>query len=106
MQTKYTRKLEKDFRPMYFEDQGIFFYDFMKDKKLTDDPQVNETLQKELEKAGKFHYSLVNIEIQKVPKNPQLHKKIYKGMLGWYKVYLYCFIILFLLGFLSLIRIF
>lgn len=71
---------------MYFEEDGVYFYDFMKDKPLAADELEGEGLGQELERAGKFQYSLESIEIQKVPKNPRLHKKIYKGMLGWYKV--------------------
>ena len=86
MQFKYTQNIEKDFKPIFFDDKGILFYDFRKEKKEIKSKDQEKAFKNALEKEARFKYKLVRSEIQNAPNHHLLHQKIYKGMLGWYKV--------------------
>lgn len=86
LQTRYTSDIEKDFRPIFFDESGILFYDFRKENKELKPADQEKVYSDALEKEARFKFKLLRSEIQKVPSHHRLHKKIYKGMLGWYKV--------------------
>jgi hypothetical protein len=86
LQKKFTSDIEKDFQPIYFDDKGILFYDFRKENKELKSNDQEKAYANALDKEARFKFKLLRSEIQNSPSHHLLHQKIYKGMLGWYKV--------------------
>jgi hypothetical protein len=101
LQLRYTQDIEKDFQPIFFDDKGILFYDFRKEKREIKSNDQEKAFKNALEKEARFKYKLIRTEIQKAPSHHLLHQKIYKGMMGWYKVFIDLLIIYYRLQYLG-----
>lgn len=87
LQTKFSDKIEKDFKPMFFTQDGIFFVDFSKNKNQNSSSTTQNQSSDEIYQDIKFEFKLKRIEIQKAPTDHIKDRALFKGKLGWYKVY-------------------
>ena len=80
MQSKFTQSIQKDFRPMYFDERGILFYDFTKESQISKSNLAGREIEEAIFQEARFKYKLLKIEIKDAPDHHMLHNKTFKGI--------------------------